>query len=876
MQRIFLSIRDRYLLWWQTSDFIALKSLRPIFHFSGLALTFLFIILSIEMVEVKWVQVWVLFFMFFWYQTNRNIIVLAPPPVDLLLLFGLGLTAINNLNLTSLLSTVPEEISLGFLPMILLFLQILTFGLILVINKYILSVRNIIPHSEAKVKIRQGTLFFYIFVGYFGYTLVYFENEYIHYVFQFFLVLSFLNKTAWLERLTKRELVLFFWFYLLIFYYYLDPSGLQAVNFIESEQKLSWFGLPLYLHLLFKMYLLAVIIKIPLVIIYNHATLARKMRIASLFQSTFPQLIQFVFLFFLFFALISTWQAENLRDAIDHQIYEIQNGRIDAALNYEKVRFVPGATTIYVTEYLPVDFLGTDMESGILSLTKTHKRAKRDFNMEDYFLYVKTNNRDMYLVKIDTAFVSLLTKDLSILAGTGLVFYPFQPKEWQKFVFDLQLLDDNRPVRIYPFGIASLNDSWSIVSKRVFDSENDTRMTINSEEDIFAKKHIILGRLYSAVLNPADLNKSYFAGDVYIDLNTLFSLSAFSRVLWIVLLLFLLFNTLVIRQVGKFGSQIHKIILQRFSQLKIGIQQITRGNLDYKFDMEGEDEFVELAEHFNQMSIKLKHTIAEAREKERLDHELKIAHQVQLGLLPSKLPEIRGYNVAAAMQTANEIGGDFYDILSLDKHKFLFTIGDVSGKGSSAAFYMAQFISLFRFSQQYTDNPEEIAIRMNQYFSTHIEDRQIFITAIIGVLDLKKDSVEFVRAGHTLPILVPGDENADIIEIDSKGLGLGLTRADHTFRKRIELQKVKLQDGDVLVLYTDGVIEAAHPADTNQSTAPAIVYGEERFSDLLKKHRNQSASELVSTCMEDLNVFYKNHPRVDDHTLFFIHKKPKL
>jgi sigma-B regulation protein RsbU (phosphoserine phosphatase) len=339
------------------------------------------------------------------------------------------------------------------------------------------------------------------------------------------------------------------------------------------------------------------------------------------------------------------------------------------------------------------------------------------------------------------------------------------------------------------------------------------------------------------------------------------------------LLVFILFNSLVIRQVGKFGAQINKIILQKFSMLKVGIQQISKGNLDYKFNMEGEDEFVELAGHFNVMSLRLKDTIAQVREKDRLDHELKIARQVQLSLLPTVLPDIKGYKIAASIKTANEIGGDFYDIVPVGKNKYLFTIGDVSGKGSSAAFYMAQFISLLRFSRQFTNKPDEIAIRMNKYFSTQIVDRQIFITAIIGVLDLVKNTAEIVRAGHTLPILVPGDQNKKISEINIEGIGLGLTKTESTFKRKIKSKRIDLNTGDIVVFYTDGVVEAAHEPSEGNKDNKVEVYGEDRFIDLLNNSREMNAKDLISACDADLNIFYGNYPRVDDHTLFFLQRK---
>jgi len=883
LRAAFKRFEERYKLWWQNINFADVNSGRVYFHLCGWFLTFVFIIFSIEKDLIKWMQVWIVFHFFFWYQLNKLYVLEFKIPPDLLLLFILSISSLQNNLLNTKLFDLSANPSLGVLPTILLSLQILLFGFILTGNSSIWrrfrEIQNTENQGDQKIiqpKIRQGSLIVYMIFGYLAFHVVLFEHEYIKYLFQFFLLLSFLNKTHWLEALSKPELIVEFWLFLFIFYFYSDPSGLNSVNFIESIQYVTWFGIPYYIHLLIKMYLLAVVIKIPVVIIYNHATLSRKMWIAGLFQSTFPQLIQFVFLCFVFFSLISSWQAENLRETLKRSIEQIKRENISSALTCEKIPLKEGSTTISMNEYLPVQFPANDQDYGVIKLIKTRKRAKQDFHPEDYFMFIRSDkkiNSSLYLVKIDTSFTSFLTKDLSLLAGSGLILYPFAPKEWQQFIFNQRLFQQGDVTKIYPFGIKSLNTSWSLISARTTAETDDLQLKVSTTEDIFGNSKFILGRVFIPVSNAANQNQAYFALDIYINLQSVIMPSTIGKIIWAMLFIFILFNSLVIGQVGKFGSQINKIILQKFSQLKIGIQQIATGNLDYKFKMEGEDEFVELAGHFNEMSIKLKSTIAEAREKERLDHELKIARQVQIGLLPAHLPKIKGFEIAASIKTANEIGGDFYDILPVDSNKYVFTIGDVSGKGSSAAFYMAQFISLFRYSCQFTLKPDDIAVRMNKYFSTHIVDRQIFTTAIIGILDVSKNTVEFVRAGHTLPILVPGALKKEIVEIQTKGLGLGLTKREETFKNKIELKKITLKPGDMLIFYTDGVIEAAHPGEFDINEPEMIIYGEERFLDLVTGAREMNAQDLNTACIADLNAFYKDHSRVDDHTLFFLQRK---
>jgi serine phosphatase RsbU (regulator of sigma subunit) len=185
---------------------------------------------------------------------------------------------------------------------------------------------------------------------------------------------------------------------------------------------------------------------------------------------------------------------------------------------------------------------------------------------------------------------------------------------------------------------------------------------------------------------------------------------------------------------------------------------------------------------------------------------------------------------------------------------------------------MAQFISLLRFSPQFTSEPQELAKRPNDYFSTQLVDRQIFVTAIIGILDAKKNQIQYVRAGHTFPIIIPGDTKKDIREIDTKGIGIGLTKSERMFSQKLELKRLSLGLGDSFIFFTDGIIEAAK--DSN-GDSKAEVFGETRFKLLLQEARHKSAKELMSHVNDELDKFYGQDPRVDDHTLIIINRLKK-
>ena len=588
MRDLYKRFENRYTSWWNSIEHSELNPKRIAFLMGGWLLTFYFVIFSLEIDQLKWMQVWIVFQIFFIYQINKLLVSKLRIPVDLLLLVVLAISSIQNSILSNTLITLPDEITLGFFPTLFLAFQIGLFGLILVSNASLWKgidhhtyINHSIPDNQKVSKVNQGSLILYVLIGYLAYYVVLFEHQYILYLFQFFLLLTLLNKTNWLERLSKPELITYFWVFLFIFYFYGDPSGIESAKFIDSGQKITWFVFPFYCHLLIKMYLLSVIIKIPVVLIYNHATLSRKMWIAGLFQSSFPQLIQFIFLCFVFFALISSWQAENLREALERQLERISQHNISPSLTSKTIPLGPAATPVLLPEYIPAQFPDTEEKYGIIALTKTRKRAKRDFNKDDYYLFVKSAEpvpRSLYLVKMETAFIALLTRDLSYLAGSGLIMYPYTMREWQKFIFDVQIFKQKDESKIYPFGIFSLNDSWSIISRKSPADSSESRVIILGREDIFGNQEFILGRMFIPIKNSGISNPLYFAFDIYVDFQSIFSPSNIGQFVWVLLLVFVLFNSLVIRQVGKFGSQINKIILQKFSLLKVGIQQVAKGN----------------------------------------------------------------------------------------------------------------------------------------------------------------------------------------------------------------------------------------------------------------------------------------------------------
>ena len=757
----------------------------------------------------------------------------------------------------------------GWFPQVIqIFIQaflVLTFSLILVRN------------AGGK----RGTLFGFLFLAFICLYLIEHESFLASLFLQIFLFIYLLRKTKWLEELTKIECWIALLLVFLMFRGFINLNPFEGINFSQISQPVFWYALPKFWYFTFKIYLLAILIKIPIVLVYNFASLSRKLRISGLFQSTFPQLIQLAMLLIIFYFFIAGWQAEKVRKSVFAQMDKVISGNAPESINWFKVEPGDFNSILHIKDYQPIQFGDFDRlpAEGILTIPLQQSRFSLSATDVDYFLFVKDSETDrerIYIVKLDRNFLSFIARETSILAGTQLLAYPYNPPTWESYIYKIGIWKDERSFRLVPFGVTR-HRSGNIVAAPFEETEKSTSDWLDKINEILRQRNQFTFGLVIAPLMDAQMQEAgFFAFDILLVPSTsLFSWSLVSYVLMLGLI-FLLADLLVIQRMTKFGAEINRMIVQKFTQLRDGIREISSGNLDYKVKVEGKDEFVELADRFNQMGDRLKESIAEAREKERLQSELTIARNVQLDLLPQTLPEIPGFEIAATIKTANEVGGDFYDVMQLDQDRFLFTIGDVSGKGTSAAFYMAQCISLLRYSPQFTDDPREIAIRLNQYFADPKVDRQIFITTIIGTLDIKTDTLRMVRAGHTPPIFIPGKEKEIIRELELKGLGLGLERSGKIFEETLTEKKLKLKPGDSLILYTDGVVEAARLEESEEnvnSEDKYKFYGEERLINFLQTCRDKSPANLLEALNKDVETFFAGNPANDDFTLLVIRKE---
>ncbi len=250
--------------------------------------------------------------------------------------------------------------------------------------------------------------------------------------------------------------------------------------------------------------------------------------------------------------------------------------------------------------------------------------------------------------------------------------------------------------------------------------------------------------------------------------------------------------------------------------------------------------------------------IEEQAKGQRLDQELQIAQAVQRTFLPSRVEHLPGLDIAGTCEPAQETGGDYYDMISLGKNRMAIAIGDVSGKGIQAAFYMTFVKGVLHSLSALILSPLELLNQLNRLFCENAT-RGTFVSMIYGILESDKRTFTFVRAGHN-PMLVIRN-NGDAEWLQSKGVGIGVAKGN-MFHKVTEEKELTLKEGDVAVLYTDGITEMMNIS--NQ------FYGEERLEKLVKGVRKGASGNILDIITSDVKEFKGVAKQHDDMTLVVI------
>jgi serine phosphatase RsbU (regulator of sigma subunit) len=251
----------------------------------------------------------------------------------------------------------------------------------------------------------------------------------------------------------------------------------------------------------------------------------------------------------------------------------------------------------------------------------------------------------------------------------------------------------------------------------------------------------------------------------------------------------------------------------------------------------------------------LKSAQAQIIEKERLERELQVAFEIQTSILPQTLPDLAGYDFGALMVPARAVGGDFYDIITLSSNKVGIIIGDVADKGVPSAIFMAQTHALLYAMATRNATPTRVLQRVNQLL-IKIGESSLFVTVLYGVLDKRTNLFAYARAGHELPLIVTADGKAEIAPYD-QGQLMGVLD-----KPILDEQTVSIPSGGMIMLYTDGVIDARHSNGDS--------FGMERLIKELELPRAGSAQDQCDRLWQTLCNFQSRDAQEDDVTLVSI------
>jgi sigma-B regulation protein RsbU (phosphoserine phosphatase) len=251
---------------------------------------------------------------------------------------------------------------------------------------------------------------------------------------------------------------------------------------------------------------------------------------------------------------------------------------------------------------------------------------------------------------------------------------------------------------------------------------------------------------------------------------------------------------------------------------------------------------------------------AQLVQKEALERELQIAKQIQLSILPDKLPDAVGYEFGAHMLPARFVGGDLYDFIPLDKEKIGVVIGDVSDKGVPAAIFMALVRSLVRAEAMRMTFPATALRRVNQHLLA-MNSMGLFVTLIYGVLNLARGEFTYARAGHELPLLFKGD-GAEVALPVGQGQLLGVFP-----EITLDEQTIAIPTDGLLFLYTDGAIDALNPQGER--------YQGERLRKTVCKSVGIQARQACDRILADIQAYQADALQADDITFVVISRQEK-
>lgn len=292
--------------------------------------------------------------------------------------------------------------------------------------------------------------------------------------------------------------------------------------------------------------------------------------------------------------------------------------------------------------------------------------------------------------------------------------------------------------------------------------------------------------------------------------------------------------------------------------LTLAMEGIEQGDLNRRFEKEPLGfEINFLGEKFNETVDALEEHMETAQkeriERETYEKELKIGEEVQRSILPKKVPDFPGVEMAARFIAAKEVGGDFYDFIPADR--LMITIADTAGKGISACLYSLSVRSMLRSYVEIHQELDVIVKETNDLFCKDTGDTGVFVTAFVAFFDPKTKTFQYTNCGHFPALRITPE--GEVEKLSTEGMALGVIPFE-----KVDHGETRLESGDLIVLFTDGIVEAHNDA--------MELFGEGRLITFLKEKRNKTPQKIVDDLIEEVALFAEGSPQFDDLSLVVI------
>lgn len=439
-----------------------------------------------------------------------------------------------------------------------------------------------------------------------------------------------------------------------------------------------------------------------------------------------------------------------------------------------------------------------------------------------------------------------------VLNDGGFVQVAYDAERFQKDIDDV-VVGVTRNRHVGENGcIIIAGEDWNIVSDR----HGNEGKNLDVSGVYIDRSTMPEGDLFNAVVYDDDAICSYIVSEGYYIVAVLPRTEAmFSRDISVYITVFMEFVVFGMLFIVVYFL-IKKLVVDNMAKINRSLAKITSGNLDTVVDVRTNEEFASLSDDINSTVLTLKRYIAEAAA--RIDKELEFAKTIQHSAIPTVFPPYPGhseFDIYAAMDTAKEVGGDFYDFYFVGENKLGFLIADVSGKGIPAAMFMMTAKTIIKGYAESGKSVDEVFTIANEKLCESNE-AGMFVTAWFGMLDLLTGRVEFVNAGHNPPLVRHKDSTFDYLKSKPSFVIAGMEGMKY------RRNEIFLSPGDEIYLYTDGVTEATDSENR--------LYGEERLVRFLNTLHGLSGEEICHAVKDDVADFVGDAPQFDDITMLYL------